>query len=132
MEDVNEQEQDNDTSKRKHESEILGRQVRPHIEEMNVGKSIAMTCQECGKVFSEYSRYTGHLSMHSRFRKLYTAETSKANSNSSLDEASFDIDTNDLIKDLRESSALGFRKLISDTAGTYLSGLPAKLLFTGA
>eukprot|EP00250_Pteridium_aquilinum_P017879 c23819_g1_i3 orf=443-2290(+) len=114
--------------KRKHEPDSLDRRVKSRRREEETPqqtpgnlpseKSLNITCQECGRKFEEFSRYTGHLSMHARLRKIFVGEASTS--------------TNIISKkiNIKELSALGFRKLLNDTTGTYLPGLPAKLLFS--
>lgn len=120
--------------KRKHEPESLGRRVRSRMEEGSIPrtpeKPTAITCQECGKVFDGYSRYTGHLSMHSRSRRFYAGETSKKNISGGRQDSVSGTSANDDMLNIKVLSALGFRRLLGDTTGTYLSGLPAKLLFS--
>ncbi|KAI5057285.1 hypothetical protein GOP47_0027300 [Adiantum capillus-veneris] len=115
--------------KRKREPASPDRQVRSRKAEQSsrrtpgyipAQKAQNLTCQECGKIFDEFSRYTGHLSMHARLRRVLVGETSSA--------ASATVRKNML--NVKEVSALGFRKLLNDKTGTYLSGLPAKLLFS--
>ncbi|MCO5598490.1 hypothetical protein L7F22_052587 [Adiantum nelumboides] len=115
--------------KRKHERASPGRQVRSRKAEQSSRqtpgyipsqKAQILTCQECGKVYDEFSRYTGHLSMHARLRKVLVGEASTPGS-ATLKKNMLNV---------KEVSALGFRKLLNDKTGTYLSGLPAKLLFS--
>ncbi|MCO5564205.1 hypothetical protein L7F22_017863 [Adiantum nelumboides] len=115
--------------KRKHEPASPDRQVRSRKAEQSSRqapgyipsqKAQILTCQECGKVYDEFSRYTGHLSMHARLRRVLVGEASTPGS-ATLKKNMLNV---------KEVSALGFRKLLNDKTGTYLSGLPAKLLFS--
>ncbi|KAH7435796.1 hypothetical protein KP509_06G080200 [Ceratopteris richardii] len=111
--------------KRKHETEALDRQVRPCKSEENFQKvqlleKVVLPCQECGKIFDNFARYTGHLSMHAKLRKVSIPEASmhpftwlKKKKFNSID-----------------VSSLGIRSLLRGSSGTHLSGLPAKLLFS--
>lgn len=116
--------------KRKHEPESLDRRVKSRKEEETSHRTpvsipavrlVTITCQECGRKFEEFSRYTGHLSMHARLRKVFIGETSTSTSTSTKKKN---------LLNLKDVSDLGYRKLLNDTTGTYLSGLPAKLLFS--
>lgn len=111
--------------KRKHEPELLDKRVRFRKEEESSQQTPAsissrkfanVTCQECGKKFKEYARYTGHLSVHARLRKALVGEMNTSTRKLELGE-------------VQELSALGYRKLLNGVTGTYMSSSPAKYLF---
>ncbi|KAH7331182.1 hypothetical protein KP509_20G018800 [Ceratopteris richardii] len=111
--------------KRKLEVLLSGRQLQSQkadegSQQTSNQSNLVLICQECGKIFDNFSRYTGHLSMHTKIRKVLVTEGNIPGTAS--------IKKNVINKE--DLPSLGFRKLLSATSGTYLSGLPAKFLFS--
>lgn len=121
-------------NKRRREQHHFGRQVRfcevgiGALE--NVENDTRFTCKECGKIFDEYS---GYCSVHSKTRRKYASGIIHSTFSQSKDLVSGSAVNSENYKQNAIYSAMSSTtvvwRLLADVTGTYLSGLPAKLLF---